>query len=63
METINCRNCGAPRNGKCDYCGTNYDPTIVPDGVTKKEPSKLTMATIIALHIIVPGLFLVKKIK
>lgn len=62
MKQLNCRNCGAPHNGKCDYCGTNYDSTIVPKELLKK-PSKLTMATIIALHIIVPGLFLVKKIK
>lgn len=22
----NCRNCGAPHNGKCSYCGTYYGP-------------------------------------
>lgn len=26
MKLTNCINCGAPiKNGKCDYCGTEYD--------------------------------------
>jgi len=24
MLTQNCRNCGAPHFGNCDYCGTQY---------------------------------------
>ena len=25
----NCKNCGAPLHGNCEYCGTRYEPAVV----------------------------------
>lgn len=55
METINCRNCGAPRNGKCDYCGTTYYSTIVNkntnqtwDSLSPKQKTLLAIFLVVA---------------
>ena len=55
METTNCRNCGAPYDGKCHYCGTNYNPTIVPDGINKNRKSA---EIALALSFVVPFVLL-----
>jgi hypothetical protein len=65
METINCRNCGAPHDGKCDYCGTDYNPNVVPKSVNKKPLNKKLQLAVVAIGLIIifpaVGIILLKK--
>ncbi len=59
----NCRNCGAPRDSKCHYCGTVYGPSGVP--ITTNKNNKLTIYEILAIvgFVMCPGICLLRKYK
>ena len=51
MNQLNCRNCGAPHNGKCNYCGTVYGKAPISLGVNKTRQSA---EIALALSIVAP---------
>lgn len=59
---INCKNCGAPRDSKCHYCGTVYVQAASPVSITKKKHISLSEILVIAGIVVCPGLYFFDKI-
>jgi hypothetical protein len=55
MELTNCRNCGAPHNDKCNYCGTVYSKAPISLGINKNRKSA---EIALALSVVVPFVLL-----
>ncbi len=63
MNQLNCRNCGAPHNGKCNYCGTIYDLKMAPKIKNKSIDSlSASQKTMLAIGLAIVPLYLYKKV-
>lgn len=59
----NCKNCGAPlQKNKCDYCGTNYQPTAPTLIKAVKQKNKISIPPIFILLIGISSIILLKKL-